>query len=341
MRALCTIFVLCYTTITSISIKLLHFVPIGDKYYLYQDGTLEFFKTPKHIVYGSVAIIFVVVVVIPVPAFLMFTPFCTRRVPRRVGNLMPFYDPLQSCFKDQYRCFSAFYFVCRLVLLLIAVFPPECPLKRAFLDTTCVVFLGFFLYFRPYKETKQPNPRAENDPGDQQEDDQLYQGCCFKKCVINADDQNNNCDWINTSDAILLTTLCVISAFSSQTPAEGTRRNAGDKMVKVFQVILNVLACIPLLVLVFVILRALYVRHKNRNLCATCTVATDTPEQTPVPSSTTTTRSTDHTPVPTDDTTTSTSTSTTRSSEQEPMISGTTKNYGSNDTTPSDLGSNA
>ena len=75
LRALCTIFVLCYTTITSISIKLLHFVPIGDKYYLYQDGTLEFFKTPKYIVYGSVAILFIVVVVIPVPAYLMFTPF--------------------------------------------------------------------------------------------------------------------------------------------------------------------------------------------------------------------------------------------------------------------------
>ena len=147
-----------------------------------------------------------------------------KRVPRRVGNLMPFYDPLQSCFKDQYRCFSAFYFVCRLVLLLIAVFLPEC------LNTACVVFLGFFLYFRPYKG---PHSRAVNDPGDQQEDERLHQGCCFKKCVINIDDQNKNYDWINTSDATLLTTLCVVSVFSSQAP-EGAGRNAGDKTIMAF-----------------------------------------------------------------------------------------------------------
>lgn len=342
LRALCTIFVLCYTTITSISIKLLHFVKIGDKYYLYQDGKLEFFKDPKHIVYGAVAILFILVIVIPVPAFLMFTPFCTKHIPRCVGNLMPFYDPFQSCFKNQYRSFSAFYFVCRLVLLLISVWVPECLLKRAFLDTACVVSLGFFLYFRPYKE---PNPVAENDPQDEQEDEQLYR--CCSSCVINTDDPENNYSWINTSDAILLTTLCVISVFSSQMP-EYAGENAGEKMA--FQYILNVLAFIPLLVLVFVVIRALCVRRANNNLCpATCTVATDSPEQTPVPPvvppvpgaqscSNTTTSATSTGSVPSDTTTSVTST---RNSEHTPIMPDTVKSYGSNDTTPSDLDSNA
>ena len=77
-RALCTLFVLCYTNITGLSLKILHFAKLGDRYVLYQNGELKFFRG-KHIAYGLVAIAYILVIVIPVPLFLMFTPFFVKK----------------------------------------------------------------------------------------------------------------------------------------------------------------------------------------------------------------------------------------------------------------------
>ena len=114
--AVCTIFVLCYTNITSISLKILHPLKIGDQLVLFQDGAVGFFQG-KHIGYGILALLYILIFVIPFPLTLMFRPFITKNCQClfNLNNLKPVYDSFQGVFKDEYRWCAAFYFVCRLV----------------------------------------------------------------------------------------------------------------------------------------------------------------------------------------------------------------------------------
>ena len=154
-RAFCTLFVLCYTDITSISLKILHpaVLPGTNKIVLFIDGGVDFFHG-RHIGYGILAIVYVLLVVIPFPLTLMFTPFFTRclRPVLNLNNLRGVYDSFQSCFKDSFRWCSAFYFVARLLLLVISTYMPYGYLKRILLEALCVLVLTTFVYFRPYKK---------------------------------------------------------------------------------------------------------------------------------------------------------------------------------------------
>ena len=224
-RALCTIFVLCYTTITGISLKILHFVHIGGRFVLYQDGENQFFNDNRHKWYGTIAILNIIFIVIPVPLFLMFTPFFVRKAHQyfhiNLNTFKPMYDTLQSCFKDKYRWFSAFYFVCRFLLLILATFAPFGPVKRCLIEISCIFILAIFLYFRPYK---QAEPAEANHQNPEEED----------------------FDWINKSDAVLLTNLCFIAVVSSAFEDEN----------KAVMKVVDILAYVPLLVLIVVLGRA-------------------------------------------------------------------------------------
>lgn len=152
-RALCTLFVLCYTNITSISLKILYPAYIGHRTVLFMDGEMDFFKG-RHIAYAIVAIIYLLLVVIPCPLILMFTPYFTKLLMPivNVNTLKPYYDAFQGCFKDEYRWCSAFYFVCRLYLLLVSIYMPLGPWKRALLENSCMIILALFVYLKPYKK---------------------------------------------------------------------------------------------------------------------------------------------------------------------------------------------
>ena len=188
-RAICTITVLCWTGITSSSLEILHPAMIGDKTVLYMSGHTEFFRG-KHAVYGSIAVLFLVFFVVPFPLMLMFRPFFTRCL-QPVFNLnrfKPIFDVLQSCFKDQHRWFAAFYFICRLVVLLIATYVPSGPVKRSFLEVACITILFIFSYVRPYKRSEQGKESEAS------------------RYVL-----------ANRSDALLLWNLSLMAAFSSAT----------------------------------------------------------------------------------------------------------------------------
>jgi hypothetical protein len=101
--ALCTLFVLCYTNITSISLRILDPVKVGDKMQLFSQGELGFFKG-KHIAYGIIAIVFILLVVVMVPFQLICQTCvakCLRRIKVNAQNLKPFFDKLQGCFKGK------------------------------------------------------------------------------------------------------------------------------------------------------------------------------------------------------------------------------------------------
>ena len=219
-RGICTIFVLCYTDITYISLRILRSAKVGSKKVLFVNGDIEYFSG-KHLYYGIVAIFFIVVFVLPFPMFLLFRPFLTNGL-RPVLNLNrwnPFFDALQSCFKDQYRWCAAFYFICRLGLLAIDTFLPASLTKRLLLEGCCILILLIFAVLRPYKEAR-----------DVKEDEKSY-------------------GWMYISDVVLLTTLSFIAVVSS--PIDNSCATT-DGVKKGFKIFLNVLSCVPVAVLLVI-----------------------------------------------------------------------------------------
>ncbi|KAK3755583.1 hypothetical protein QZH41_005963 [Actinostola sp. cb2023] len=212
-RALCTLFVLCYTNITSISLKILYPAYIGDRTVMFMDGEMDFFKG-RHIAYAIIAIIYLVLVVIPCPLILMFTPFFTKilRPIVNVNTLKPYYDAFQGCFKDHYRWCSAFYFVCRLYLLLVSTYMPSGPWKRALLEDSCMVMLAVFVYLKPYKEEYT---------------------------------------WLNLLDAVLLCNLGIMTIFSTALQnAQSYSTSYHDQ----FEAFIKVLSYVPLCYLIFLMI---------------------------------------------------------------------------------------
>ena len=220
-RGICTILVLCYADITYISLRILRPARVGSEVVVYVNGEISYFKG-KHLYYGIVASLFVVFVSFLFPLFLLFRPLLTKGL-RPVLNLNrwnPFFDALQSCFKDQYRWCAAFYFICRLGLLVIYEFIPACQVKRLLLEAACILILLTFATLRPYKEARDVEGEEES-----------Y-------------------DWMNKSDVALLTTLSFIAVASS--PYENSLAiTPGEKHG--LTIFLNILSCVPIAVLMAVL----------------------------------------------------------------------------------------
>ncbi|XP_022802097.1 uncharacterized protein LOC111339659 [Stylophora pistillata] len=228
-RAICTILVLCYTGITSSCLGLLDPVVFGNTTVLFISGSTEFFKG-KHAFYGSIAIFFMFFFVILFPLVLMYRPFCTRLL-RPVFNLnrfKPFFDVLQSCYKDQHRSFAAFYLVCRLVVLVIAIYIPIGPVRRFLIEVTCITVLSIFTYVRPYKRSRQ---EGEADP---------------------------KYAWENKSDTILLFNLSLMAVIATATENSDISKRHKAQLTTV----IKVLAYVPMVAL------ACYIYKKTKSRCA-------------------------------------------------------------------------
>ena len=216
-RAICTIFVLCYTNITTISLKILDPAKFGSHtVVLFQNGKLPFFEG-KHLVYGILAIIYIIVFVVPFPMILLFRPFLTTGL-RPVLNLnrwMPYLDAFQGCLKNHYRWCASFYFIGRLGILLIYTYLPHGSVKQLVTQSVCILILVVFASLRPYIEARDVR-QGERSYG-----------------------------WINVSDVVVLTTLSLISVLSapidSSYPASSSEKQC-------LRIVVKVLAYGPLLV---------------------------------------------------------------------------------------------
>ena len=175
-RAFCTLLILCYTNITTISFNIIHYVPIKNRWVLFADGSIDFINNwREHLLFTVLAVCLILGFVILVPLLLLFTPWFLRYF-RFLNNFRLYFDTFQQCFKVQYRWFAAYYFLCRIFILLIALYFPFGPLKRSILEVSSVLITVIFLYIQPYN----------------------VQFRC-----------------LNTLDAVLLTNLCFIVIFSS------------------------------------------------------------------------------------------------------------------------------
>lgn len=194
-RASCTLFVLCYSTLARVSMDILRPSKVGDEIVVFYQGTVTYFSS-YHSCFAVPAILILLFIVIPFPLILMFTPFFTRRV-RFCVYVTPLFDTFQSCFKDGYRWYAAFYFFSRFVFLLFATFIPYGAVKALFMQISCVIVLTVHVYLWPYLEKY---------------------------------------NWINRVDGVLLTTLTIISIIAAQV-TNNISANAKDTMVTIIDIL--------------------------------------------------------------------------------------------------------
>ena len=89
-----------------------------DKVYTYLSPDIEYFHG-RHLAYGIVALLCTVTIVIGLPLLLTLEPFVNHKI--NFTRIKPLLDQFQGCYKDKYRCFAAYYMICRLVIIKIVV----------------------------------------------------------------------------------------------------------------------------------------------------------------------------------------------------------------------------
>ena len=108
-----------------------------DKTYTYLSPNIEYFHG-QHLVYGIIAILFTIAIVIGLPFLLLFEPFLNREI--NFVKIKPLFDQFQGCYKDKYRCFAAYYMICRLlIIVIITVNSPNNFTAHYLIITTCVI----------------------------------------------------------------------------------------------------------------------------------------------------------------------------------------------------------
>ena len=209
-HAFCTLLVVCYTNVTMISFNIVHYVPIQERWVLYANGNIDFKRDWKeHLPFTIIACLWIIFFVMFIPLILLFTPWFLKHF-RYLKNFRLYYDNFQKCFKNEFRWFAAFYFLCRIYILLIALYVPFGPLKRSILEVSCVLIAVTGLYLRPY---------------------------------------NEQYEYLNRLDAVLLTNLCLIVSFSS-----GIVSDAPTSVFNGLSLIVELLAYVPLVYLLVLVL---------------------------------------------------------------------------------------
>ena len=213
-RAFSTLLVLCYTNITMISFHAVHYVSVGGRTVLFVDGDIDFHRDwKKHLPLTIIALLWIIFFVALLPLMLLFTSWFLHRF-MFLQNFRAIFDTFQSCFKDEYRWFAGFYFICRIAVLVIAMVVPYSPLKRALLEMLCVVILVVCVYLKPYNDDYQR---------------------------------------FNQLDAILLSNLCFFTIFSSAINSEATQpiQHALKPVVEIFAYVPLIYLVILLVVIVW------------------------------------------------------------------------------------------
>ena len=150
IRVICLLILLSYTSITSTSLQLLQPLRFTDvkEWYTYSSPSIQYFHG-QHAIYGVVAIICEVLVV-GLSLLLLLEPVLNRKI--NFIRIKPLLDQFQGCYKDNYRCFAAYYLICRQVIFLIVyIFNNNYSNMLFYLQTACVVIVVIHMWFQPYQ----------------------------------------------------------------------------------------------------------------------------------------------------------------------------------------------
>jgi len=153
IHVMCLLLLLAYTSLASTSMQLLKPLTFAgvDEVYVYLSPNYKYFRG-RHALYGAVAALCGVVVVIGMPLLLLLQPFINPRV--SFIKIMPILDQFQSCYKDKYRYFASFYLICRLVIFLIVfICDSNYYIMLYSLQIASVVIAMIHFWIQPYKDS--------------------------------------------------------------------------------------------------------------------------------------------------------------------------------------------
>ena len=120
IHVICLLLLLSYTSMATTSLLLIRSLRFHeiDTIYSYLSPNIEYFHG-RHLAYGIVSLLCIVCIVIGLPLLLAIHPFINHKI--NFAKVKPFLDQFQGCYKDKYRCFAAYYMICRLVIITIVV----------------------------------------------------------------------------------------------------------------------------------------------------------------------------------------------------------------------------
>jgi len=116
IHAICLLLLLSYTSIASTSLLLMRSIKFTnvDKVYSYLSPDIEYFHG-RHLIYGLVAIVTGLIIVIGLPLLLLLEPFLNSKI--NFIKIKPLLDQFQGCYKDKYRYFASYFMIFRLIVL--------------------------------------------------------------------------------------------------------------------------------------------------------------------------------------------------------------------------------
>ena len=152
IRFICFLILLSYTSVATTSLLLLRpltFLNV-EKTYTYLSPEIQYFHG-QHFVYCIVAILLTIVIVIGLPSLLLSEPLLNRKI--NFVKLKPLLDQFQGCYKDKYRCFAAYYMICRLVIIVIIIVNSPNDFTAHYLNIIACVLMDLLQKFsRPYTD---------------------------------------------------------------------------------------------------------------------------------------------------------------------------------------------
>ena len=150
IHVICLLLLLSYTSIASTSLLLMRKLNFDgiDEVYTYLSPDIKFFHD-RHLVYGIVAVLFMIFIVIGPPLLLTLEPFLNHRF--NFTKIKPLLDQFQGCYKDKYRCFAGYYMICRLVIITIIINDSSNDFVANYLlIITCGIIALIHLLVKPY-----------------------------------------------------------------------------------------------------------------------------------------------------------------------------------------------
>ena len=147
---ICFLLLLSYTSVTTTSLLLMRSLTFEDisKIYTYLSPDIEYFRG-RHLVYVIMAIIFTITIVIGLPLLLLLEPFLNSKI--NFVKIKPLLDQFQGVYKDNYRCFAAYYMICRIVIIILVIVKSSVNLTTQYvLISSCALMALIHLIVRPY-----------------------------------------------------------------------------------------------------------------------------------------------------------------------------------------------
>ena len=154
IHVICLLLLLSYTSIASTSLLLIRALKFHevDKVNVYTYLSLDFeYFHGRHLIYGIVALLCIVSIVIGLPFLLTFEPFLNRKI--NFIKIKPLLDQFQGCYKDKYHCFAiaSYYMICRLLIIIIVIAKSSNDFVADYmLISACTMIALIHLIFKPY-----------------------------------------------------------------------------------------------------------------------------------------------------------------------------------------------